>query len=287
VGKDLGRAVPAQMMDTLPTDWVALTAVVFLLGLKHGFDPDHLAAIDGLTRYNAGSRPRLSRWSGLLFSVGHGLVVTLVAVAVATIAIGWHAPPWLEAAGAWISIAFLALLGVANVAAVVRTPTGEVVRPAGFRSRLFARLTQASHPVLIAAVGAAFALSFDTLSQAVLFSITGSSLAGWLFATMLGLVFTAGMMATDALNGLWVSHLLARADARAAAASRVMSIAIGALALAIAATGAARFLLPALDTALNDWSFALGLAVVAAVASSYVLALRLALRPSASSQPSA
>jgi high-affinity nickel-transport protein len=266
---------------------LTLVAVVFLLGLKHGLDPDHLAAIDGLTRYNAPSRPRLSRWSGLLFSAGHGLVVTLVAIAVATVATEWRAPEWLEDAGTAVSIVFLAVLGVTNLVAAARTPRGEMVRTVGLRSRFFARLTQASHPVLIAAVGAAFALSFDTLSQAVLFSITGSSLAGWLFATMLGLVFTAGMMATDALNGLWVSHLLARADARAAAASRVMSIAIGALALAIAATGAARFLLPALDTALNDWSFALGLAVVAAVASSYVLALRLALRPSASSQPSA
>jgi len=132
--------------------------------------------------------------------------------------------------------------------------------------------------VLIAAVGAAFALSFDTLSQAVLFSLTGSNLAGWLFATALGLVFTLGMMKTDALNGLWVASLLARADARAAAASRVMSIAIAVLALAIAAMGAARSLVPALHTALDDWSLALGVAVVATVAAAYILALRLTLR---------
>src|SRR5688500_9595651 len=143
-------------MHGLPADWAALAAVVFLLGLKHGFDPDHLAAIDGLTRYNAGSRPRLSRWSGLLFSAGHGLVVTLVAVTVATVAVEWRAPRWLEDTGAWVSIGFLAALGVANLWAVLRTPRGQVVRPAGLRSRLFARFTQASHPVLIAAVGAAF-----------------------------------------------------------------------------------------------------------------------------------
>jgi high-affinity nickel-transport protein len=40
-------------MHDLPTEWSALAALVFLLGLKHGFDADHLAAIDGLTRYNA------------------------------------------------------------------------------------------------------------------------------------------------------------------------------------------------------------------------------------------
>ena len=72
------------MMQALPTHWLALVGVVFMLGLKHGVDPDHLAAIDGLTRFNAGRRPLLSRWSGLLFSAGHGVVVTAVAIFVAT-----------------------------------------------------------------------------------------------------------------------------------------------------------------------------------------------------------
>jgi nickel/cobalt transporter (NiCoT) family protein len=268
------------MIDALFADWLVLAAVVFLLGLKHGLDPDHLAAIDGLTRFNAGKSPRLSRWSGLLFSAGHGLVVTLVAVTVATVALQWRAPGWLESAGTWISIGFLTLLGIANLQAVLRTPRGQVLRPAGLRSRLFARFTQASHPVLIAAVGAAFAISFDTISQAVLFSITGSKVAGWVFATLLGLVFTSGMVVTDALNGLWVSRLLARADARAASASRAMSLAIGLLALAIAATGAARQALPALDERLGDWSLALGAAVVAAVGITYWIAMRGATRPS-------
>lgn len=266
-------------MNALPTQWFSLVAVVFLLGLKHGLDPDHLAAIDGLTRYNAGRKPRLSRWSGLLFSAGHGVVVTSVAVAVATVATEWRAPAWLEHAGTWISIAFLTLLGVANLAAILRTPRGEVVRTVGLRSRFFARLTRAEHPVLIAAVGAAFALSFDTISQAVLFSITGSSLAGWLFATALGLVFTAGMMATDALNGLWVSRLVRGADARAAAASRVMSFAIALASLAIAALALARQVSPALDATLESWTLAVSAAVMLVVVAAYAAAMRLAAAP--------
>jgi high-affinity nickel-transport protein len=265
-------------MNELPTHWLSLVAVVFALGLKHGLDPDHLAAIDGLTRFNAQRRPRLSRWSGLLFSAGHGVVVTIVAITVATIATRWHAPEWLEHAGTWISIAFLTLLGVANLAAVWRTPGGEVVRAAGLRSRLFARFTRAEHPVLIAAVGAAFAISFDTISQAVLFSITGSNLAGWLFAALLGLIFTGGMIVTDALNGLWVSHLVSRADARAAAASRLMSIAIGITSLAIAALAIARHALPGLDAQVETWGIALGAAVVLAVAASYAAAMRTEVR---------
>src|SRR3954468_17527193 len=270
------------MIETLPGHWLSLVAVVFLLGLKHGLDPDHLAAIDGLARFNAGRRPRLSRWSGLLFSAGHGVVVTLVAVGVATVATDWRAPAWLEQAGVWISIAFLTLLGCANLLAVVRTPRGEVVRAVGMRSRLFERLTHAEHPVLIAAVGAAFALSFDTISQAVLFSVTGSHLAGWLFAAALGLVFTAGMMATDALNGLWVSHLVRSADRRAAVASRVMSFAVGSLALAIAALAAARYALPSVDARLEGWGIAISAAVITVILVAYATALRLAGRPDAS-----
>jgi high-affinity nickel-transport protein len=265
-------------MESLPTHWLSLVAVVFLLGLKHGLDPDHLAAIDGLTRFNAQRRPKLSRWSGLLFSAGHGVVVTLVAIVVATVATEWRAPHWLENTGTWVSIVFLALLGVANLVAVVRTPRGEMVRAAGVRSRLFERLTRAEHPVLIAAVGAAFAISFDTISQAVLFSITGSNLAGWLFATLLGLVFTGGMIATDAINGLWVSHLVRRADARAAAASRLMSLAIGFTSLAIAALAVARHLIPGVDAQLEAWGVALSAAVILAVAFGYAVAMRMAVR---------
>jgi nickel/cobalt transporter (NiCoT) family protein len=187
-------------METLPTHWLSLIAVVFLLGLKHGLDPDHLAAIDGLTRFNAADRPRLSRWSGLLFSAGHGAVVTAIALA----------------------------------------------------------------------VGAAFALSFDTIGQAVLFSIAGSSLAGWMCAAALGLVFTAGMMTTDALNGLWVSRMLARSAAHRAFASRVMGGAIGAVALAIAATGAWRYASPS-GAPPESWTTVLGIAVMATVAAAYGL----------------
>lgn len=268
-------------METLPGHWLSLVAVVFLLGLKHGFDPDHLAAIDGLTRFNAQRSPRVSRWSGLLFSAGHGVVVTLVAVAVATVATGWHAPAWLEHTGLWISIGFLAVLGFANLAAVWRTPRGEVVRAVGLRSRVFARLTRAEHPVLIAAVGAAFALSFDTISQAVLFSVTGSHLAGWLFAGALGLVFTAGMMATDALNGLWVSRLVRSADRRAAAASRLMSLAIALVSLAIAALAAARQAFPAFDARVEGWGVALSVAVIATIVAAYAAAMRVAFRAGA------
>ena len=37
-------------MSALPADWFGLLVVVFLLGMRHGMDADHLATIDGFTR---------------------------------------------------------------------------------------------------------------------------------------------------------------------------------------------------------------------------------------------
>ena len=218
------------------TDAFGLAALVFVLGLKHGLDPDHLVAIDGFTRSSR------SRWCGLFFSLGHGVVVTLVGVGVALIAVDWQPPNWLEYTGAWTSIAVLAVLGLANLMTAVRTAPGRQVALTGVRSHwLPERLARASHPAVIAAVGAAFALSFDTISHALVFSMTGASLAGWEFAAILGLVFTCGMALTDAASGLWVARLVRSADRGAATASRIMSIAVAFLCLVLAGLGIAKY----------------------------------------------
>lgn len=263
--------------------WWMLALVVFALGAKHGMDPDHLATIDGLTRFNAGRRPRLARWSGCLFSLGHGVVVTLVAGLVASISGGFEIPAWLEHTGAWISIVFLAVLGVSNIAAVFRAPRDQVVAGFGLRARLLRRFVQTDHPVVIASVGAAFALSFDTWSQTALFSITAQQLAGWTFSVLLGLVFMAGMMAADGLNGLWVARMLARADRRALVASRVMSLVIGTLGIAIACMGVARYFAPDFSAAMDGSSLYIGLGMLLLLLGSYALANRMTARISADS----
>lgn len=221
-------------------DWPALTALVFLLGLKHGFDPDHLVAIDAFARTSR------SRRCGLFFSLGHGAVVTLVALVVAVAAQGWQPPGWLERLGAWISTGVLLAMGGANLVMVLRARAGAPVPLVGLRARRLAgQFSGSSHPLVIASVGAAFALSLDTISNTLLFSLTGASIAGWLFALALGLVFTAGMVATDGLNGWWVAKMIAGADRRAAGASRAMSVAITCLCFALAAAGLAKYPVPA------------------------------------------
>lgn len=213
-------------MTSPPTDALGLAALVFALGLKHGFDPDHLVAIDGLTRSSQ------SRWCGLYFSLGHGFAVTLAGVAVTLALTGGHPPAWLELTGAAISIGVLLVLAVVNLVAL-----GKNSPPAGMRGGWLAKwLPRVRHPALIASVGAAFALSFDTVSHALLFSLNGAG-----FAALLGLLFTLGMVTTDAANGWWVAKLIGAADRRAAAAARCMSGVIAGLCLLLAGLGFARY----------------------------------------------
>lgn len=267
-------------MDALPHDLLALSLLVFVLGIKHGFDADHLATIDGLTRFNAGANPRIARYCGVLFSLGHGAVVIAIALGVSTLARQWQTPEWLSSFGAWVSIGFLAALGLLNIHAVLKADPAEVVRPVGLKGRFLGRLARAAHPGLVALVGALFALSFDTISQAALFALTATQFGGWQDALMLGLLFMLGMLVTDGINGYWISHLILRADQVARVASRVMSLVVAGVSLLVAAFGVAKLSLPAVEAWSEGKELAFGAAVVAVIATSFLVAVRLARSPS-------
>lgn len=273
-------------MENLPTDFYALLALVFVWGAKHGFDADHLATIDGLTRYNARLNPRLARYCGSLFSIGHGAVVVLVALVVSTLAAGWQVPGWLDHAGTWISICFLSGLAFVNLRAVVQTPAGQVVvLAAGPRGRWLARCQRTAHPALVAGVGALFALSFDTLSQAALFALAASQFGGWQHGLALGFAFLAGMLLCDGLNGLWIARLLRRTDRLAAVASRLMGVSIAGIALAVAGFSLAKYLSPAVEAWSEGSELLFGMLVLATVLTSFLVAVRLAIPLVAPSAP--
>jgi len=232
------------MDASLPHDWTALCLLVFALGLRHGFDADHLATIDGMTRYNARTNPRLARFCGLLFSLGHGAVVILVALSVSALTQRWAPPAWLESFGALVSIVFLVALGCVNLAAVFSTHPAQLVQPVGIKGRWLGRLSRPGRPVSVALVGALFALSFDAVSQAALFAATASQYGGWRQALTLSLLFMFGMLTTDGINGLWIARMLRRADNMALIASRVMGLIVAGASLAVAGLGAARWAFP-------------------------------------------
>jgi nickel/cobalt transporter (NiCoT) family protein len=265
-------ALDAMTPLTAPHDLAGLVAVAALLGLRHGFDADHLAAIDGMTRFNAADRPRLARRTGLWFSLGHGAVVLAFALAVAGTASAWDAPAWLEPFGAWTSIAVLLLLGVANLAVLRRAPADAAVTGVAWRSALFARLLRASGRGPVMGVGALFAVSFDTLSQAALMAVSGTALQSlWVVAALAG-AFVLGMIVTDGLNGLWVARLLRRTDRGAARASRVMGGCVAGVSIATALLGIGTRLSPGFDAWAEAHGTHFSVAIVGLMLAGFALA---------------
>lgn len=174
-----------------------------LLGVRHGLDADHLAAIDGLGRIHAATEPRRARRVGVWFALGHGLVVTVAAL-LARILTG--RVPTAAAWALWISPMLLAVLGLFNALDLRGTPGPAV----GRLVRVMDRCVHTLGASAIVATGALFAITFDTASQISVWALAGTVAHSWPFAVLLGLCFTLGMMLTDGLSGWWLVRALNR-----------------------------------------------------------------------------
>ena len=262
--------MPLVMQDS----GIAMLLLVFMLGLRHGFDPDHLATIDGMTRVYSSRYSGLAKWIGLLFSFGHGMLLILVAGVIGVLADTWKVPGWFESLGAWISICFLLALGIVNLYAVFQTRSDEVVKMRGIKSRLFVSLfASIQHPGWIVLTGALFALSFDAMSQVVFFSISAQARHDWLTPMLLGLVFMLGMIVTDGLNGYWVARMIQRTDKLTLIASRVLGLTVAGLSLAVGAMGLSRQLSPDFGILMSISPLQQGVSIIAFVIINFVLAL--------------
>ncbi|MBW4696421.1 MAG: hypothetical protein KME03_00730 [Aphanocapsa lilacina HA4352-LM1] len=168
--------------------------LVLALGMRHGVDADHLAAIDGLARVHP------SPWNGALFAIGHGLVVTLLAVGVGGIVVG----P-LEAWSPWLLIA----LGAVNL--------WRLAHPAPLH---LPRLV-ASSPLML---GVLFAAGFETASQ-----LSALALSNQANPWLLGGTFCLGMLLVDGTDG-YLAARTQRASAaggsRSLAAARILGVTV-------------------------------------------------------------
>jgi high-affinity nickel-transport protein len=159
--------------------------------MRHGADPDHLAAIDGLTRI----RPRAT--NGVWFALGHGLIVITLAVGLGTL---------IDQRWSLLGPCSLILVGAVNL--------WRLARP-----------VQASVPtrwlgVQPFVVGMLLAIGFETASQ-----LSALLLAGRTNAWVLGGAFASGMIAVDGIDGFLVAsmqRLAAVRSARAVIGSRLL-----------------------------------------------------------------
>lgn len=213
----------------------ALFGLVLILGIRHGIDADHLAYIDGVTRYNWQNGKAMARWVGTFFSIGHGVVVTMVAVLLGTVSSHFTFPARFDAVATWVSVISLFLIGTLNAKNLLRTANRTAdFKISGIKGKWIpTRLLETQNPLMIVLVGAIFALAADTVSQTAIWAMAAKN-AGGLMPLLLGLTFTFGMVATDTFDS-WISYkMFSRSDQMGQKVSRLMGWLIVLLAYGIA-----------------------------------------------------
>ena len=206
---------------------IGLTA--YMLGIRHAFDADHIAAIDNTTRklMHEGKQPTSV---GFWFSFGHSSVVFALTLLLA-FGIGAIAGPVQDdrsefhnvarLVGTVVSscflyaIAALNLMVLLNVWKAFRTARngghdeafleGKFDSRGGLISRLLGRLQKVvTEPWQMYIVGLLFGLGFDTASEIAFLVLTGSGAASgvpWYAILCLPILFAAGMSLFDTLDG--------------------------------------------------------------------------------------
>ncbi len=186
--------------------------VAYVLGVRHAFDVDHIAAIDNVTRrlLANGQRPV---GVGLYFSLGHCAVVfALTALFAGGV---MRADLWMPEFGRWgevlgtiVSAGFLTIIGLSNLKVLVENSVADRRGPhstAGgtLLSRFdFSRVD--SGPKMFR-LGALFGLSFDTASEVALLAISVTAMQSGQLpfwgVLIFPVAFAAGMALFDSAQG--------------------------------------------------------------------------------------
>jgi high-affinity nickel-transport protein len=195
-------------LEALPAGGMAL---FFVLGLRHGMEPDHIAAIDGMTLRALDRHERHAAWTGTLFALGHGLAIAVLALGVSLVAASFTLPATLVAFTDWLPVALLLGLGAWNLRALL--VPGEY-RPASLRMRLMpAGLRDRSDAWATVAIGLLFALVVDTLAHVSAWSVFATHRGGWWVGALAGLLFSAGMLVASTADSQLLCRVLRSADA--------------------------------------------------------------------------
>jgi high-affinity nickel-transport protein len=225
---------------------ISLIVLVFVLGLRHGLDADHLAYIDGLTRYNWRMNRRMARWVGTLFSFGHGMVVVCVATILGMISQNFRYPEYFDTVGTWVSIISLFLIGTLNTYHLLRH-ADEEYQLQGLKTKFFGRfIGETTNPLLIMLSGALFAMAADTVTQTSVWALAASSNGSYM-PLLLGLTFLAGMMLVDTLDSMIACRLLDRSSQLGQSASRAMGWVIVLLSYGVSLYSALSWFYPAAE----------------------------------------
>lgn len=203
-----------------------LGIVVFILGLRHGVDVDHIAAIDNTTRKLI-QEGKSSSTVGTWFSLGHSTVVIgFVALLVLLTRSLAGKIPTIQTVGGIIGLVtsgvFLIIIGLVNLVIVIgiyrmfrnardskfdEARLDDFLSKRGLLSRIFRRFFNfVNEPWQIYPIGILFGLGFDTATEVALIAISigigvSSVVPVWQIM-ILPLLFTCGMVLTDTTDGV-------------------------------------------------------------------------------------
>jgi high-affinity nickel-transport protein len=212
---------------------IGLGLTAYLLGMRHAFDADHIAAIDNTTRklMADGKRP-LS--VGFWFSLGHSTIVVGLAL---LLSIGVKAlasqvtedkssalQQNLGLISTSVSGVFLYLIGIINLVILIGITTvfREMRRGAydeqtledqlnsrGFMNRFLGGVTKAvTKPWQMYPTGMLFGLGFETATEVSLLVLAGGAAASnlpWYAILILPILFAAGMCLLDTADGCFMN----------------------------------------------------------------------------------
>lgn len=196
---------------------ISTAILAYMLGLRHAIDPDHLAAIDNVTRKltNDGKVPL---GVGFCFALGHSAFVLLVVMFLTASAVHVNDLPiaslqsYGEIVSTFISTVFLLSIGFLNLSALrnIKHKDRQTLRQLSttrlwtrFVAPLFADIRSSRGMIFI---GFLFALSFDTATEISLFGMGAAQAVGhnlpMLQILIFPVLFAAGMTLVDMINSI-------------------------------------------------------------------------------------
>ncbi len=204
--------------------------IAYGFGLRHAVDPDHIAAIDNVTRKLVQERKRPVT-VGFWFAIGHSTVVALGAgaIALASVAMQGRFEEYKQVGGVIstsVSALFLFVIAAINLVvlrsiyrsfrhvrrggAYVEEDFNQLLNSRGLLARLFRpmfRLVSQSWHML--PLGFLFGLGFDTATEISLLGIAATEAAkGVSFSAIMVFpaLFAAGMSLIDTTDGVLMLH---------------------------------------------------------------------------------
>ncbi|MFC7381944.1 Nickel transporter NicT [Sphaerisporangium rhizosphaerae] len=211
---------------------IGLGLTAYILGMRHAFDADHIAAIDNTTRklMADGQRPVSV---GFWFSLGHSSVVFglcfLLGIGVRTLA-GQveNEASTLQTitglVGTLVSGVFLMIIAAINTVVLVQivkvfqqmrqgaydeAALEEQLNKRGFMNRILGGATKAVRkPWHMYPIGLLFGLGFDTATEISLLVLAGGAAAfnlPWYAVLTLPVLFAAGMSLLDTIDGCFMN----------------------------------------------------------------------------------